>query len=752
MKTSRPAILLSLVAATACARHSGQMNANVGQGDSPVFETRTEVSTNSGDHSDFRVADFNGDGILDMAVCSVTGELRVLLGNGTNFVLTGQDLQLGGAPLWMAGADFDGDGDEDLVVVRTQGSTSDVWLNDGTGTFTAGPVLAIPDNPFAVVAGDINGDTFPDIVVTVPTTPEIRIYLGDGTGAFPSVLQIAMPGGGKAFNVQIGDVTRDGIVDLMVVDPGTDRLLVWPGVQGGTPGASYCELDVPGVPAAVALGDLSGDGLVDMCVSTFDTMHFLVITDLLPPVLKGEGQDGTGGGGPVGSTCDYLSFQIPVPDRPSLATIADVTGDGLVDLVACLAFRDSIYIAPQLPGGGVGAYCLYDSTGNPLRPFVGDFDGNGKNDVFALAGLGDRISLWLADDGGRLLGARNFDTGLTGASWMVGGDFDGDGDREVIVGSDAGTALSVMGRGPDFTLVIEATFDIGAVVRQLDVADLDGDGRPDLIVGVDGGLKLLRNVSTGTGYAFEVPAGTPAVVGSGIYPFGAAAADLDRDGDMDIVMCDFAGGSLHYLPGTPVPFVFGAETVIDLGATSGPIDVVTADFTGDGLQDLAVSRSNLADIVILRNEGGGVFSQFLSVPVGASPNYLITADFNVDGRADLVVSNGASGTVSVLFGSATGFAGQSFPAGSVPTALLASDLSGDGLPDILVASLSSGDFRVMVGDGTGGFPLLSSFPGTWGASNAVLQDMNADGRKDLLISSLVTQRVSLVRNITVQNQ
>jgi hypothetical protein len=108
---------------------------------------------------------------------------------------------------------------------------------------------------------------------------------------------------------------------------------------------------------------------------------------------------------------------------------------------------------------------------------------------------------------------------------MVGGDFDGDGDAEVIVGGDAGSQLSVLGRGTDLTLTVETTFAIGAVVHQLEVADLDLDGRLDLLVGVDGGLKLLRNVSTGSGYAFEVPAGTPAVVGSGS-SFGATRGRL----------------------------------------------------------------------------------------------------------------------------------------------------------------------------------------------------------------------------------
>ena len=53
----------------------------------------------------------------------------------------------------------------------------------------------------------------------------------------------------------------------------------------------------------------------------------------------------------------------------------------------------------------------------------------------------------------------------------------------------------------------------------------------------------------------------------------------------------------------------------------------------------------------------------------------------------------------------------------------------------------------MVGDGEGGFPLLPSFPGTLGASDVVMQDMTGNGQSDLIVSSLVSNRVSLVENI-----
>lgn len=734
----RSLALISLAVVAACAKHSGDI-AGLQLGSPPRFETRVEIATGSNIHSDFHVADFDGDGTLDMAVISLTGELRILVGNGTNFVI-GQELQIGGLPIWMSGGDLDEDGDEDLVIVRSAANTTDIWLNDGNGGFTQHSTLPVGTDALAIVVGDIDNDGNLDVAVSLPAAPQIVMAFGDGLGGLPGIQLLSLPNGGSAFNLAIGDVTRDGLNDLIVTDPDQDRVIVYTITPGkGGLNIDFCQLAVAGAPAAVALGDLSGDGLVDMAVTAFATNQYVVITQILPPVDESS----SGGGG--GTFCDYQSFAIQVPARPSIATIADVTGDGLPDLVACLAFSANMCIVPQLPGGGTGELFTMDSSGLPLRPFVGDFDKNGKNDVFALSGNGNRVNLWFARDSGALAGARNYASGLPGASWIEGADFDGDGDFEVATASNADSHITLLGRRSDGVLEVQFTIDVGLPVFQIESADLDFDGRSDLVVGVPGGIKLLRNLSSSGSYAFEVLPDVLTSIGSGNYPFGIAVGDFNRDGDLDIAVCDYVGGGVHVLPGTETPFVFGAEGVIQVGG--GPVDVVAADFTGDGLVDLAVSRANQSDIAILRNVGEAGFVQFVTVPVGDMPNYLVTADFNRDGRADLVVSNASSGTVTVLFGTANGFSGQTYPAGSAPTALLAKDLTGDGFVDILVASLQSGDFRVLVGDGRGSFPLLPSFPGTLGASDAVLQDMDGDSRPDLLIASLVTNRVSLVRNI-----
>lgn len=728
----RPSVILFACLAVSCARHSGQA-ATLGIGAAPAFETRVEVETGSATHADYYVADFDGDTILDMAVISLTGELRVLTGNGTSFTVT-QQLQLGGLPAWMAGGDFDQDGDQDLVVVRSLADETNLLANDGTGLFSLAGSISAGRDALAVSVGDLNGDGLLDVAVSQPTQPEVVCGFGDGMLGFSSQTNLSMPGGGRAWNLSVGDANRDGINDLVVADNVLSRLVMFIGAPGTGLGNDVCELSVPGVPGAVTFGDLSGDGLDDLVVSAFEADRYVVITDIQPPAPA------SGGGV---SSCTYSSFDVLVPAKPSLAKVGDVTGDGLNDLVCCLAFNATMAVIPGLAGGLMGEPSVFDSTGLPLRPFIGDFDQNGRVDVSTLSGLGNRINIWFAANDGRLAGARSYGSALPTAAWIEGADFDGDGDLEVVTGSTDDTNIAIL--GGEGRLDLEFTFDTGFDVYQLEAADLDGDGLTDLVVGVAGGVKLLRNTSSPGVYSFDLLSNLPVIIGSGSYPFGIDVVDYNEDQNLDLVVCDYLGGGLHMIPGTSSPFEFGAETIVNVGG--GPVEVVAADFTGDGLQDFAVSRTNQSDIAILANDGNGGYVETLAVPVGVNPNYLVTSDFNSDGRADLVVSNAASGTVSVLFGGSSGFTGADYPAGSAPTALLAEDLTGDGRDDILVASLQSGDFRVLVGDGGGGFPLLPSFPGTLGASDAVLQDMTGDGLPELLISSLVTDRVSFVRNI-----
>jgi hypothetical protein len=492
------------------------------------------------------------------------------------------------------------------------------------------------------------------------------------------------------------------------------------------------ELYIAGAPKASSLGDLNGDGFTDIAVSAFDNNEFVIVTDMVWPV----------GGG----LTTYTATTVPVSGPPSLSVIGDFTGDGLDDLAACVVSRSAMVIIPQAPGGGFAPLQQLDASGLPLRPAKADVDNNGRSDLLVLSGLNDRINMWLAREDGRLLGARNYDTGLTTAAYAQIADLDGDGRNEVVVGNNFETRLAIMGDDGNGDLRLEHSIDVGADVFNVRLSDIDGDGRDDILVPVSSGVKVVQNLSTPGNYEFAVHPGSGALAyGIGTGPFGVTAADLNGDARKDLVIVNFASGELQVLIGEGAPFEFGSARSKSIGY--GPIDVVTGDFTGDGITDVAVSRSGQADILVFENDGIGNLSMWISLPVGTSPNYLVSADFNGDNRADLVVSNGTDSSVSVLYGGSNGFTRENYAAGRTPTALLARDVNDDGAADILVTSMTGGDFRLLVNQGDGAFTNVLSFPGTAGASGAAMGDLDGDGLTDLVIASLITNRVSMVRGL-----
>src|SRR5215469_1384857 len=126
-------------------------------------------------------------------------------------------------PFGAVAADFNGDGILDIAVGnRGTNNSIAIYLGNGDGTFQAGAVYnAAPNADYQILAsGDFNQDGIPDLVVTDHANNEVAVYLGNGDGTFrASGLFSTAP---QPWNIVVGDINGDGNPDLVIADDVSD--------------------------------------------------------------------------------------------------------------------------------------------------------------------------------------------------------------------------------------------------------------------------------------------------------------------------------------------------------------------------------------------------------------------------------------------------------------------------------------------------------------------------------------------------
>ena len=283
---------------------------------------------------------------------------------------------------------------------------------------------------------------------------------------------------------------------------------------------------------------------------------------------------------------------------------------------------------------------------------------------------------------------------------------------------------------------------VGSGPYIVQTADIDGDGDLDLLTPNFTGNSVsirLNNGSAGFSGTTDVPVGSQ--------PRGLAVADIDGDGDLDFVTANYnaTSASVRFNNGAGA---FSGSTELTVG--SQPQSVALSDLDGDGDLDLLVSNGADNNVSIRFNNGSGSFSGNSQVAVGAFPFSLTTGDVDNDGDIDLVTGDFQSTTVSIRLNNGTGgFGGTTtLSAGSQPRGVTLADIDGDADLDLLVSNLYSDNVNVFVNNGSGGYSLnatlsLGSGSGPGGLTTA---DVDGDGDLDLLVPLIFTNRVSVQLN------
>ena len=285
------------------------------------------------------------------------------------------------------------------------------------------------------------------------------------------------------------------------------------------------------------------------------------------------------------------------------------------------------------------------------------------------------------------------------------------------------------------------------------VGDFNNDGYPDIAVtntssnsvsvylgNGDGTFQPARNFSTGTGTG----------------PQGIALGDFNNDGNLDIATSNFGSNTMSLLLGNG-DGTFKPATTIAVGPTGAtPFRIAAGDFNNDGNLDVALTIYNGGTgttVAVLLGNGDGTFSPPASVTVGTAPYSLVVADLNNDGNQDLavVILGNAAGTASrveILLGNGDGTFAAPTPAGNIGNLYLgiaAGDFNGDGNTDLVVAEANADALRVLIGNGDGTFqsPVSLTTVTNSGPSFPAVGDFNGDGSQDIAVANQLGNNVTV---------
>ena len=325
---------------------------------------------------------------------------------------------------------------------------------------------------------------------------------------------------------------------------------------------------------------------------------------------------------------------------------------------------------------------------------------------------------------------------------VAAGDFDGDGNADLVVGNWFSDNISILlgnGNGT-FAAAVPPTYTVGTSPTFVAVGSFNTniDSYPDLVVvnSATDDVSVLLGVGDGT-FASSVNYGV------GTAPISVAIGDFSGDGKQDLAVANSTDISILLGNGSGA---FAAVVPTTTAGTS-PMAVAVGYFnTGTNL-DLAVANYDSHNVSILLGNGNGTFAAAVNYPVGTNPVSIAVGDFNNDGKTDLAVANLGSDDVSILLGNGDGTfqPAVNYPVGTSPQSVVACNFYGVGsLIDLVVANSGSDNVSVLIGLGDGTFAPAVNFPAGTTPMSAVVGNFAGSGSRDIAVANSIDNNVSIL--------
>jgi trimeric autotransporter adhesin len=679
------------------------------------------------------------------------------------------DFAAGTHPYCVALGDIDGDGKREMVVANQGSASVSVFRNTATpgsvtsASFAAKVNFATGTNPYSVAIGDIDGDGKMDLAIANYTSNTVSVLRNTSvSGAITAASfasKIDFTTGTSPYGVSMGDIDGDGKVDLAVVNSGSATVSVFrnTATSGAITGGSLAtkvDMITGSSPRSLAIGDMDGDTRPDIVVANLTANTVSVIRNnpsLQPPTITSVSPPNAAPGTSVtitGTNFNTTSANNIVYFGATRATVSMASATTLNVTVPVSATFMPVSVTDAATS----------LNANSRYPFLPTYNNS--------AYLSGTVNFSPKVD---------FAVGTNPYSVAIG-DLDGDGKPDVAVVNNGANSVSVF-RNTSVSGTIAAgsfapkvDFATGAQPYSIAIADINGDGKPDMVTAnlAANTVSVLRNTAT----SGSIASGSFAAkvdFATGSNPISVAVSDLNGDGKPDIAVANWASGSMSVLRNASTGSVITTASFaakVDFVSGTHPQSIATGDIDGDGKPDIIVANQGSTNVSVFRNTvaGGSItstsFAPKVNFTTGTNPYSIAIGDIDGDGKLDIAVANNGSNTVSVFRNTATTGSITSsslalkvdYATGTTPYNVSIGDINGDGKPDLAVANSASATVSIIRNTSVSGSITSGSFAAkvdfTTGTSPrfVAIADLDGDSKPDLAVANLLSNTVSIIRN------
>lgn len=689
------------------------------------------------------IADLNQDGHPDVLFIDPnTNALAVHLGSGTRtFPPQPQRLLLPGMSLDehlrdVAAADLNADGVPELILASSGGAAGNVvrvfrQFNNNIFDYRLVRTENLPAVPRNVLIADITSEGRPDLLVTCGGTFDFLVARPQSPTPFVFFSGATMGVATGTGAMVAGDIDGDNIAEIIACTSGNQNNVVTILAHGST-----SSFTVGTRPMGMALGDIDQDGDRDLLIACRDGQVSVRLND---------------GQGLFTAAPDLL-----MGTSPTDVALTDLNQDGLLDVLAISANGSTDQLALRLGSGG-GAFGALSSTAladgaTQLR--LADFDHDNVAD-FAVANQTDTdVTVGFGRTAGGFTNLRHLESPLRiHLDGMAVANLTPDTRPDVVALDHYNPAISFHVANPSqrgfMTPRRLHLTDVGSneTLFCLAVGDVNNDGVPELAVGskvgaTGGTVRVYEHVTGGDIEDYQLRATVP-VAGT---PLTILIADLQNAGRPGLVVSTLNSGgsqiSLRYQMGSNFNFGNHSEILV----ADGALDLSAADVDRDGDLDLVTHNgtANTNTATVLINLAAGIFFTPRPIPIGPSAAGIVLSDVDQDGDPDLLLtSQGATPARRQVLVRLNDGAGNFTPAPDVamstsPFDVTLHDMNRDGIPDLLSSgprALGS-EVGLRLGLGGGQFGPLMLTPIEAGAQKVLATNFDLDAAADFVVGHL----------------